>query len=75
MSRPNQKTLLTGLALYEQDDQMFPMSDTNLKGWVNWGNDPSHITSGKLWSYIGDASVYHCDPDDSKNNHIRSLFA
>lgn len=64
------KWLLNAFDQYCEDHEVYPFADTNYLSWVNYGNAPSHLTSGKIWPYLEDQDVFLCPSDET--GHIRS---
>jgi type II secretory pathway pseudopilin PulG len=64
------KWLLNAFDQYCEDYGEYPYADNNYLSWVNYGNSPSHLSSGTIWPYLNDRDVFLCPSDES--GHIRS---
>jgi len=68
----NMRQLTMGWRQYAIEHQNTLLrGDTTTGGWVNSGNAQSQFTTGELWPYVVNATVYHC-PSDPNDVNLRS---
>jgi prepilin-type N-terminal cleavage/methylation domain-containing protein len=68
----NMRQLTMGWRQYAlQHENQLLRGDTTTGGWVNSGDTQTEFSSGELWPYVTNATVYHC-PNDPNDVNIRS---